>query len=164
MAPFCQFALQYLRQSVTSVYLLSDKKSVICCKHSVNSEKSREASPAAEQHNYLISQPDGSSDEEQIGDISGEDYKNTCEYLKAKQTTSLENERLPLPDLDKPIASTVGGTDIKTTVCLSDYQKDEQAKLSALEKHVKVTALPTGRKINGKHIEYVDDLVQMIDQ
>ena len=112
----------------------------------------------------MISQPDGSSDEEQIGDVSGEDYKNACEYLKSKQTTSLENERLPLPDLDKPIASTVGGTDIKTTVCLSDYQKDEQAKLSALEKHVKVTALPTGRKINGKHIEYVDDLVQMIDQ
>ena len=57
-----------------------------------------------------------------------------------------QDDKLPPPDIDKKVASSLNAKE----VCMSSYLKEEQAKLSVLQKHVKVTELPTGRTIHGK--------------
>ena len=122
-----------------------------------NKKDSAEAVPETQQ-NLLMSNVDNSSDEDIVGGVEDDEYNDACKYLNSKLPNPLAVERLPLPNLDKPVASTLGATGSKTTVCLTDYQRDEQVKLSALEKHVKITDIPTGRKINGKLLSCIVEI------
>ena len=105
------------------------------------------------------------SDNNQFDKFDSETYLKACDYIKSKGSDAgkiklpnplSESEKLPAPNLDTKLKSTLNTKGEKDSVFVTSYHKDEQAKLSVLEKHVKVTSLPTGKQINGmyKHLEY----------
>ena len=105
--------------------------------------------------NFLAGEGAGTdSEEEDQDDVDKEKYQKARDYINSKSTNAklpnpLVTEKLPAPNLDKKLKSTLNAKE-KDSVFVTSYQKDEQAKLSVLEKHVKVTALPTGKQIHGE--------------
>lgn len=82
---------------------------------------------------------------------------SAVEYLKNRQKNTVPDiivESLPSPALDKKVKSTINSKAdaLHGSIYENNFQKAEDAKLSILEKHVKVTTVGKADVIGGKKV------------
>ena len=95
--------------------------------------------------NISSDENDGKSEEESVQSCKGNNQKNN-------KTGGQEIPKLPPPVLDSKVTSSINAASSQDSVFVSHFQKEEAAKLSILQKHVKVTEIEKRNEIGGKKI------------